>query len=346
MTVEGAGRRRGQGVWRRVLQPLVGLSATLIASLPLWVIVMIVLYLGSGITIVGPDEVAIVRRFGRFLGAGTAAAIHSPGLLFALPRPVDEVVRVNVKKVYEADVGTLAPPSGTDTLPSSMTIDPTRVGYALTGDHNIIHARFKAHYRVSDPVAYLIGCSDPERALLDVLTGEAVRAVGERDVDHVLAEGRSEFVETVRDRAQLRLDAADLGIVIVSLELTSLNPPGAVTAGFTAVQSAVIAAQTAKQNAQTERARIIPGAQANAADNRSTATMYGVSTRAAADADATRFRALASEYRRNPAVVRERLYRDTMTHVVASAGKREFVPPPASDRYSGLRITVPTGKAP
>ncbi len=340
------GRRRGQGVWRRVFQPLVALFATVIASLPLWVIVMMLLYLGSGITIVGPDEVGIVRRFGRLVGGGTAAAIHSPGLLFALPRPLGEVVRINVKRVYEVDVGTLAPPRGEDTLPSSMTMDPTRVGYALTGDHNIIHARFKVHYRVGDPIAYLIGCGEPERALLDVLTGEAVRAVGQRDVDHVLAEGRSDFVTIVRDRAQARLDDARLGITIVSLELTSLGPPGAVAAGFTAVQSAAIAAQTARQNAQTERANAIPAAEAAAADRRSLAIRYAVDTRAAAESDATAFRALALEYRRSPAVVRERLYRDAMTRVVAGAGKREFVPPPVGARYGGLRITVPTAKAP
>ena len=112
------------------------------------------------------------------------------------------------------------------------------------------------------------------------------------------------------------------------------------------MQSAVIAAQTAKQNAQTERASAVPGAEAGAASLRSAAASYAVSTGAAAESNATTFRALALEYRRNPAVVRERLYRDAMTRVVASAGKCEIVPEPAGNRYNGLRITVPTGKSP
>jgi membrane protease subunit HflK len=333
-------------VWRGVLQPLVGLLAGILGRLHLWVVVMILLYLGSGITIVGPDEVALIERFGRIVGRGTAAAGHGPGLLFALPRPFDHILRVNVKRVYEAEVTTLVPPTSDVNPRKELTIDPVKVGYALTGDHNIVHARFTVHYRVSDPVAYVIGCSDPERALLDVLTGEAVRAVGESAVEHVLAEGRSEFVETVRDRAQAHLDGDGLGIAIASLELTSLSPPVAVGAAFTAVQSAVIEAQTKKQNAQTEHANAIPAAESRAADRLSLATRYAVSTRAAAKADATAFRALAAEYEHSPAVVRERLYRDTMARVLASAGKRELVPPPVGARYRGLRLTVPTGRTP
>jgi membrane protease subunit HflK len=110
---------------------------------------------------------------------------------------------------------------------------------------------------------------------------------------------------------------------------------------FTAVQSAVIEAQTKKQNARTDRASNLPAAESTAADRLAAATKYAVDTRAAAEADATAFGALAAEYRRNPAVVRERLYRDAVAPIIASAAKRQFLPPPAGDRYSGLRIEVP-----
>ena len=63
---DGAARpRREHGVWRRVLQPVAGLLGGALRRLHLWVVVMIGLYLGSGITVVGPDEVALVQRFGK-----------------------------------------------------------------------------------------------------------------------------------------------------------------------------------------------------------------------------------------------------------------------------------------
>jgi hypothetical protein len=53
---------------------------------------------------------------------------------------------------------------------------------------------------------------------------------------------------------------------------------------------------------------------------------------------------MAKEYRSSPAVVRERLYRDTVERAVAAAGQVRWIPPPAGSRYSGLRITVtPSG---
>ena len=345
MNAIAAGRRRAPGVWRRVFQPLFGIFAAVFTRLHLWVMLMIVLYLGSGITIVGPEEVGIVRRFGRLVNVDTAAGIHTSGIVFALPRPIDEVLHVNVKRIAEVDLETLAAP--TDALRASVrTIDPRRVGYALTGDHNIVHAQFKIHYQVADPVAHLLGPRDPERVIVDVSTAEAVRAVGERDVDHVLAEGRSEFVDTVRTRTQARLDAAGLGIGIVSLELTALGPPAPVQAAFTEVQSAVIAAETKKQNARTDRASSLPAAESEAADRLASATAYAVGIRAAAGADATAFGALAAEDRRNPGVVRERLYRDAVAPVVANAGMRQFLPPPAGPRYSGLRIELPPEGSP
>ncbi len=340
------GRRRRRGLWRRVLEPVGGILAAVFARIHLWVIVMVLLYLGSGVTIVGPHEVGIVRRFGRIVGEGSASAIHGPGLVFALPPPIDDVVRVNVKRVYETDLGTLAPPAGEVSLPTARTIDPVRVGYALTGDHNIVHARFEVHYRVADPIAFLLGPSEPERVLIDVVTSEAVRAVGGRGVDDILTEGRSELVDAVRARAQAGLDAAGLGIAIVSLELTALGPPTAVAAAFTAVQSAVIAAQTKKDDAQTARASALPAAESNAAESRSAATKYAVDTRATAEADATAFKALAAEYRRSPTVVRERLYRDALARIIPVAAKREILPPPVGGRYSGLRITLPSENVP
>ena len=69
---------------------------------------MAVLYLLSGITVVRSDEVAVVLRWGHLVGETPALQQHGPGLLFAFPRPVDEVVRVQVKRVWEVPVTTLA----------------------------------------------------------------------------------------------------------------------------------------------------------------------------------------------------------------------------------------------
>ena len=53
-----------------------------------WIATMTVLYALSGITVVKPDEVAVVLRWGRLVGETPALQEHGPGLLFTFPRPV------------------------------------------------------------------------------------------------------------------------------------------------------------------------------------------------------------------------------------------------------------------
>ena len=60
-----------------------------------------------------------------------------------------------------------------------------------------------------------------------------------------------------------------------------------------------------------------------------------------ARSEASAFEALVAEYRRDPVVVRERLYREGVEAVLESAGRVDFLPPPSGARYIGTRLTVP-----
>jgi hypothetical protein len=63
------------------------------------------------------------------------------------------------------------------------------------------------------------------------------------------------------------------------------------------------------------------------------------SSLATARGDAQAFLALDREYRANPGVVRERLYRDALDRALARAEIR-WVPPPINGKYNGFRITL------
>ena len=301
-----------------------------------WVAVMAVLYACSGITIVRPDEVAVVLRWGRLVGETPALQEHQPGLLVAFPRPIDRVVRVPVKHVSEITVSTLA--SSSD--PDSITLDPLRDGYALTGDQNIVHVQMAVRYRVRDAAAWAFYGPPSEDALRVEVSAAMMRSIGEMGVDRALSDGRKELIATAARRAQAGLDASHSGLEISSLELTRLAPPSALARDFDAVQSAYIEAETRRKEALAFAATVIP--QANAAADTALQTARGAvdAERAAADGEAAAFRALDHEYRANPMVVRERLYRDAVEHAIGSAGLVRWVPPPTGGRYSGFRITL------
>ena len=322
-----------------------------------WIAGMAALYAFSGITIVRSDEAAVVLRWGRLVGGATALSEHGPGLLFAFPRPIDEVVRVPVKHINELAVATLdasrsrrAEPALDDDeegeAPAARTLDPIRDGYALTGDHNIVQVQLIARYRVRDPAQWAFYGASSADALRVEVTAAMVRSLGEMGVDRVLSDGRKDLIATATRRAQQGLDASHSGLELTSIELTSLAPPRALVSDFDAVQSAFIGAETNKKQAEAFAAQAIPGARAAVDQSLQAARGAADSALASARGDASAFRAIDAEYRRNPAVVRERLYRDALDRALASAGSVRWIPPPAGAKYNGLRITVqPSGTA-
>lgn len=303
-----------------------------------WVAAMAFLYAASGITIVRPDEVAVILRWGRLVGSTPALQQHGPGLLFSFPRPVDHVVRVQVKHVSELPVLTLA--SLSDLEGFGQTLDPLTVGYAITGDQNIVHLEMVARYQVRDPAEWAFYGPGAEDVLRVEVTTAMVRSLGEMGVDRVLADGRKSLIATATRRAQAGLDAAHSGLELSSLELTRLAPPLALARDFDAVQSAFIEAETKKKDAQTFAQGAIPQAQAEADRSLQSARAAGAEDLARARGEAEAFLALDREYRANPVVVRERLYRDAVERAIGGASKVRWVPPPGGGRYQGLRISL------
>jgi modulator of FtsH protease HflK len=302
-----------------------------------WIAAMAILYVFSGVTVVRSDEVAVVLRWGRLVGDTPALQEHQPGLLFAFPRPIDQVVRVPVKHVSEITVATLA---ALDNGADAPTLDPLKEGYALTGDQNIVHVLMAARYRVRDAAAWAFYGPRSEEALRVEITAAMMQSIGEMGVDRALSDGRKDLIAAATRRAQAGLDASHSGLELSSLELTRLAPPAALARDFDAVQSAYIEAETMRKDALAFAAMTVPYAQASADARLQTARGTSDADLAAAHGDADAFRALDREYRANPMVVRERLYRDAVERAIASAGSVRWIPPPTGGRYTGFRITL------
>jgi membrane protease subunit HflK len=335
-------RTRSASELSRLAAPLAGLFDAAWRRMHWWVAAMAALYALSGISVIRADEVAIVLRWGRLVGDTPATQQHGPGLLFAVPRPVDRVVRVKTKHVSEQSIQTLAAPAG---FTFADTLNPIRVGYALTGDQNVLHVAMTARYQVRDPVDWALFGPAAEDILRVEVTTAMVRSLGEIGVDRVLAESRKQLIETARQRAQAGLDGARSGLALISLELTELTPPGVLSRDFDAVQSAYIEMETKKKDAEAYAEDLLPKAQASADQAVQSARADAAAERARSLGDADAFRALERQVRASPAIVRERLYRDAVDAAVRRARAVRWVPPPAEGHEERLRILVSEGKA-
>ena len=330
-------RQRPSSEVARLAQPVLGLLDGAWQRMHWWVAAMACLYLLSGITIVRSDEAAVVLRWGRLVGETPALQEHGPGLLFSFPRPVDQVVRVKVKHVWDVPVNTLASADGGA---GYDTLDPVTQGYAVTGNQNIVHVNMVAHYRVREPAEWAFYGLKAEDALRVEISAAMIRSLGEMDIDRVLSDGRKELIATATHRAQEGLDAAHSGLELTSLELIKLAPPQALAGDFNAVQSAFIGAETSIKNARTYSENAIPKAQADADTEVQDARSAAASDLATARGEAGAFLALEREYKADPAVVGERLYRDGVDRAIAGAGRIQWVPPPVGGNYHGMRISI------
>lgn len=330
----------------RLAVPLREAADTIFTRLPWWLVALVVVYLGSGLTVVAPDEVGVVLRFGRL--SGGAAAVREPGLVLALPAPIDEVVRVPVGRVRDLEITTLDDPRRRDPatrwiVAQRASLTPTESGYALTGDGHVLHVTATVRWQITDPIAYALRHADIEALLDGAVSAALARSIGERSVDAVLSDGREELVGVATRRAQARLDRVGAGVSLVGVELADLAPPPRVRKAFEAVQTARIEADTRVNEADQYAEKTVPAARAQARKLLRDADADAVGRVGQARAAADAFTALAEERRTSGSVLIDRVYREGLEQALSEAGRVRWVPPPLGGRYTDLRVTIGGG---
>ena len=265
---------------------------------------VVVAIVGSGLYTVRPAEVAIITRLGSPLSPPRRSGLH-----WRWPF-IDRVLRLEVTRTYTLPIGfrptDRAGDAGTQSDESGW----------LTGDTNSLSVQLTLQYQIVDPRAFLLGSADPASAVRRGTEAAVTASLGSLPVDDILTTGRVIFLDQVRRRTQAFLLESGAGIQIVSVSLRSIEPPEAVRAAFKDVQ-----------NARSDRERFINEATgyANETLPRSRAEANAVLQKAASDrvrrvesalGDTHRFAALAREGARNPSLLRERVYLETMQRIL------------------------------
>lgn len=300
-----------------------------------WVMLLLfVLFWFSGIQEVAPDKIGLLLRFGRLYGNTPATQIHEPGLLLALPYPIDRVVQVPTKQEGEVVINEVW--KGIEDTASFDRIDPVLEGYCLTGDQNIVQTQVVVKYRISDPVAFRLRTLDPPAILHDIVLASLTQVISNWEVNDVLRfqretspqAGQTEgLAAIVWSRAQQRLDRLDCGMTISAVEFEQLHPPRHVIAEFRDVQSAQIDVETKKREAEGFASREIPKAQAESNGLIQAAAAYQNTLKSWATEEYSIFEQLYSEYQKNPDLVHNRIYLETLEQVLTTVGKVDLIAP-------------------
>ena len=273
-------------------------------------------YLATGVTVLQPDEVGIVRRFG-----AVQHEAWEPGLHWGLPWGMDRVDRIKLNQTRTLAVGAASPTEA----PLLRAPDPASDDF-LTGDLNLVTAQALVQYRVRDPAAYLFRTVDLEGSLAAISEWVLTRAFANRRIDELLTTGRAEVAFGLTRGIQALADEEGLGVSIVAIRLGRVVPPAAVAPAFADAararsdrRQAITRAEEYRDRSQSEgrgQAREIADAAAGRFDR----------LVEPARGEAARFARVLAEARKGPGPFRQRLFLETLAELLPRFRRTVIVP--------------------
>ena len=271
----------------------------------LWIIpgLIILGWLFTGIYIVQPNQEAVITRFGIY------SRSVEPGLHYHLPAPIEASQLVSVTNQNKTVIG------------GSQGAEEPDESLMLTGDENIVDLSFTVQWHVSDAAQYLFDIRDPDAAVKAVAESAMREVVGRSRLTSIITNGRGEVQNQTATLMQRILDTYKAGITIDAVQIQNANPPQEVVPAYQDIARAGQDAQSYINDANKYRNRVVNEAKGDAAKITQAAEGYREQVVKEAQGEAARFDELYAQYRRAPAVTRERIYIQSMQQILSHTHK-------------------------
>ena len=266
------------------------------------------LWLFTGVYMVGPDEVGVVRTFGEY------TRVAQSGLNYHFPYPIESVNTPKVTEVKRIEIGFR-------TLRNGQYRTVEKESLMLTGDENIVDAEMIVQYKIKDPVSYLFNIVEPELTVREAAEASLRTVVGRNKIDETLTTGKFAIQEETKTQLQSILDKYASGIHVVAVQLQDVSPPKEVIGAFKDVASAKEDKNRMVNQAEGYRNDVIPKARGEAEAMIRDAEGFKESRIKRAEGDATKFTTILKEYRKAKSITQKRLYLETMEKVLPDIEK-------------------------
>ena len=307
-------------------------------------VVLLLVFLASGLFTVGPEQRAIILRFGKAQGEGEKALLL-PGLHWSFPYPIDEHRKVSIGGLQQisSTVGWYAVTpeqllAGIEP-PAAGTLNPIADGSVMTADANIIHARATLTYRIKDPIRYVFSFVNASNTVQSLLDNALLQAAARFKVDDALTREVAGFQDEVRRRVTQLADQQELGISVEQCAVRSV-PPRQLKDAFASVLKAEVMRSKVLDEARSYENQITNKAGADAE------TLVNLAqsdrTRLVSDvaAQAQRFEEILPQYQRHPALFEKQRLTETLGRVLTNAQDKIFLADSASGKPKELRLLL------
>ncbi len=280
-----------------------------------FLVVGLVLYLGSGFFIVAPDQRGMVLRF------GAVVRDVGPGPGYHLPWPFEEVLKPSVTQIRKEEFGFRT----IDVGPPASFRDVDQEALMLTGDENIVKALFIVQYKVKpEPNAtadFLFNVRDPQETVRAASEAAMRQVIGSNKIDDALTEDRERIQIEAQAVLQEILDGYGTGLKVETVKLQDVDPPDQVSDAFKDVISAQQDRERLINEARGYANDVVPKARGQAAQLLNEAEGYRLAKIQEAQGAAQRFVSLYDEYSKAKDVTRLRLYLEAMEEILPRIDK-------------------------
>jgi membrane protease subunit HflK len=299
-------------------------------------LLVVLVWVGSGFYRVQPDEQGVVMRFGAY------EYWTPPGLHWHVPWPVEAVELPTVTRINRTEIGYRSAPNGNvESGQDANGRDVQAESLMLTGDENIIDIDVAIFWRINDAAAFLFNTANPEMLVRGVAESSMREVIGRTPIQPALGPMRGQIEADVLKQTQEILDRYKAGVEITQVQLQKVDPPAAVIESFRDVQRANTDAERMRNEAESYRNDIVPRARGDAAR----IVAEGQGTKAATIAQATgqaqQFDSVYKAYQAAKDITLRRMYLDTMEDVLAHSQ-----PLVVDDKLKGLVPFLPLNVPP
>jgi membrane protease subunit HflK len=225
-------------------------------------LVLVVLYIGSGFQSVKANERGVRLMFGEIV-----AQDLKPGFHFAPPYPIGELVKVDVgnkdlkiNRSFWPYVEQGREDQAISELRAKSSLSPDQDGFLMTGDGALAHTQWNVQYSRNDAGAFArnIYPGHESGIIRAAVQRGIVHAVAGVEIDDLLKQSSSDAGSVAilaKSLAQSMLagtDAVRSGVEIQQLSLDQKIPPVYLLESFNSVLSATSHASTAREEAQKQ----------------------------------------------------------------------------------------------
>ncbi|WP_233830800.1 FtsH protease activity modulator HflK [Paraburkholderia sp. ZP32-5] len=267
--------------------------------------VLVAIYLGSGVFVVQDGQAAVVMQFGKYRYTA------EQGVHWRLPYPFESHEFVNVAQIHQVEIGRTNVVRLANVKDSSM----------LTHDGDIVDVRFAVQYQIRKPTDYLFRGVDPDQSVMYAAQAAVRSIVGAQSTSEVLGQDHETLRQQLIASIQQSLDQYQSGLAVTNVTIQGVQVPEQVQPAFDDAARVHDENERVKRDAQAYAADLLPRAKADVARQIEDATTYSQNTVGEAQAEAERFKQVYAQYSKAPALVRFRLYMETMQQIYSNATK-------------------------